>query len=194
MAAPFIAAYHAGETSPNSFITSDQLIYWYRPTPKDLDCDATDTTTQPANNASGNYFEGRPDGWQTMSDSVFIVSLLTEPATIQATSGSVSQTFSAPAGANAFTLPMGIGQQSFSVVRNGQTILSGTSLKDIVDTCICGIYNFNAYVGQLPAPTTIDELQPAGLEMLSNGLKVACPTNTLRSSTNAAIATATATA
>ncbi|KAL1966632.1 hypothetical protein VTN77DRAFT_4043 [Rasamsonia byssochlamydoides] len=198
MAAPFIAAYKDGSTSINSYITEDKLIYWYRPTPKGLDCDATDNTMSPANNASGNFFEGRPNGWQEMADEVFVVSLLTQPATIEATSGNQSKTFSAQAGASAFSLPMGIGKQSFSVTRNGQTVLSGTSLKDIVDTCICGIYNFNAYVGQLPAPSTIDALQPAGLASLSAGLKVPCPTNTLLSATAppmtpaAAVATATA--
>ena len=98
---------------------------------------------------------------------------------MQVHSGDQSQSFQAPAGASAYSVPMGVGQQSFSVTRNGQTVLSGTSLKNIVDTCICGIYNFNAYVGTLPAPATIDRLQPAGLAQLTNGLKVACPVNSL---------------
>jgi hypothetical protein len=53
-------------------------------------------------------------------------------------------------------------------------------------TIVCSIiiisssmHNFNAYVGKLPAPTTIDQLQPAGRAMLSKGLKVSCPANTL---------------
>ena len=82
MAKPFIAAYHAGATSVNSYITSDELIYWYRPTLRSLDCDATDTTMVSANNASGNYFEGRPNGWEDMADSVFVVSMLTAPGTV----------------------------------------------------------------------------------------------------------------
>src|ERR1700712_6031685 len=59
IAKPYIAAYHAGATSVDPYITSDELIYWYRPTLRSLDCDATDTTMVSANNASGNYFEGR---------------------------------------------------------------------------------------------------------------------------------------
>jgi hypothetical protein len=43
MAAPFISAYKAGATSVNSYVTKDELIYWYRPTPRDIDCDATET-------------------------------------------------------------------------------------------------------------------------------------------------------
>jgi predicted amino acid racemase len=98
-----------------------------------------------ANNASGNYFLGRPNGWDTMQDSVFVVSLLKSAATIQVNSGGNVQTINAPAGANAYQVPMGVGSQSFSVTRNGQTILSGTSLKQIINGCVCGLYNFNAY-------------------------------------------------
>ncbi|KAJ7641127.1 glycosyl hydrolase family 71-domain-containing protein [Roridomyces roridus] len=59
MAKRFIAAYKAGASSPDRFITQDQIIYWYRPTLSTLDCDATDTTAgRAANNDSGNYFEG----------------------------------------------------------------------------------------------------------------------------------------
>lgn len=183
MAKPFIAAYKAGSTSVSQYITDDQLIYWYRPTPNTVDCDSTDNTEQGnPNNSSGNFFRGRPNGYETLEDEVFVVSLLTSAATVEVQSGNNTQTFSAEAGASAFAVSMGVGKQAFSVTRNGQSILSGTSLKDIVDTCICGIYNFNAYVGTLPAPSTIDKLQPDGLSMLSQGLQVACPTNTLGAS------------
>lgn len=180
MSKPFIAAYKAGETSALKYITDEKLIYWYRPTPRDINCDATDTTMQGSpNNASGNFFRGRPNGWESMVDEVFVVSLLKNPARVLVQSGNQSQAFQAPAGISAYSVPMGVGQQKFAVTREGQTVLSGTSLKDIVDSCVCGIYNFNAYVGTLPAPASLDRLQPAGMAMLSQGLKVACPTNTL---------------
>lgn len=171
MAKPFIAAYHAGAKTVDSYITSDQLIYWYRPTLRGLDCDATDTTMVPANNASGNYFEGRPDGWEDMEDSVFVVALLTSAGTVTVTSGGNTQSFDAPAGASAFQVDMQVGQQSFSLSRGSQTVLSGTSLKDISSICICGIYNFNAYVGSLPAGPS-DPLGPDGLASLTAGLHV----------------------
>jgi hypothetical protein len=171
MAKPFIAAYHAGATSVNSFITSDQLIYWYRPTLAGLDCDATDTTMVSANNASGNYFEGRPNGWQDMQDAVFVVSMLTAPGVVTITSGGNTQSFNAPAGATAFQIPMAVGQQQFSLTRNGATVLSGVSLKNISPICICGIYNFNAYVGTLP-PGFSDPLGHDGLASLTAGLHV----------------------
>ncbi|KAJ5094235.1 glycoside hydrolase [Penicillium angulare] len=187
MAKPYIAAYKAGSTDVLPYITDEQLVYWYRPTPRDVDCDSTDTTmTGTANNASGNFFRGKPNGWESMQDEVFVVSLLKTAAEVQVQSGDQSQTFQAPAGVSAFSVPMGVGQQKFTATRDGTTLFSATSLKDIVDECICGIYNFNAYVGTVPAPTTISQLQPDGLSMLTLGLQVACPTNTLTAGTASA--------
>jgi hypothetical protein len=169
---PFIAAYKAGATSVSNYITEDKIIYWYRRTLRSLDCDATDTTSgRPANNASGNYFMGRPDGWQTMDDVVYVVSFLTQPGTITVQSGGQSQTENAPAGAHIFSVPAGLGQQKFTLTRGGSSVLSGTSLMDISNVCPCGIYNFNAYVGTLPGGFD-DPLPPHGLASLTVGLHV----------------------
>jgi hypothetical protein len=62
----YIAAYKAGDSDLTSHITGKKVIYWYRQNMKSLDCDATDTTMVPANNASGNYFEGDPNGADDM--------------------------------------------------------------------------------------------------------------------------------
>lgn len=150
MAEPFIKAFKAGASSPDMFISSDQLIYWYRPTLRNQDCDATDTCMASSGNTAGNYFTGRPDGWEFMQDSVFVVSLLQSPAIVQINSGGGLHHYTAPAGAFAQAVPMGSGPQSFSIHRNGQTVLAGTSLKDIIDGCVCGLYNFNAYGKPLP--------------------------------------------
>lgn len=180
MSKPFIAAYKAGEKSPDKYIDEEKVIYWYRPTPRDVDCDATDTTMQGnPNNSSGNFFRGRPNGWETMADKVFVVSLLKSPGTIEVTSGNNNQKFDAPAGVHAFSAPMGVGKQKFVLTRDGQSVLEDTSLKDIVDKCICGIYNFNAYVGTIPPSKTIDKLGPDGLARIHEGLRAPCPTNTL---------------
>lgn len=53
--------------------------------------------------------------------------------------------YDAPAGAFAQQVPMQVGVPSFTVLRNGSPILSGTSLKPIIDGCVCGLYNFNSY-------------------------------------------------
>lgn len=171
MAKPFIAAYKAGSTSVGDFIKSDQIIYWYRPTLKSASCDSTDNTMKPANNSTGNFFEGVPNGADTVSDSIFVVALLTEAGTVSVSSGINSQTFDGQVGANAWTLGMGPGQQSYLLTRNGETVLSGTSLKDISKDCICGIYNFNAYVGVLPDPGQPDALKsPDGFLGFTSGL------------------------
>lgn len=191
MSKPFISAYKAGKSSPDDYITDEKIVYWYRPTPKDLNCSATDTTMEGnPNNASGNFFRGPPNGWQTMEDAVFVVSLLKSPATLHVSSGNTSKQFDAKAGAQAFTVPMGVGKQKFSLTRNNKTVLSDTSLKDIVDKCICGIYNFNAYVGTVPPPRKIDNLGSTGMARLHDGLKVSCAENTLTMTTNAPAATA----
>ncbi|KAJ7825822.1 glycosyl hydrolase family 71-domain-containing protein [Mycena olivaceomarginata] len=172
MAKPFIAAYKAGATSPNSFITQDQIIYWYRPTLAGINCDATDTTANtPANNASGNYFEGRPDGYQTMQDAIFVVTLLQSAGQLTVTSGGHTQVFNAPAGAASFQVPMFVGQQSFALARNNVNVLAANSLKDVSTVCPCGLYNFNAYTGSVPAGF-VDQMGPDGLASLVAGLHV----------------------
>ncbi|TGJ66007.1 hypothetical protein EYR41_009936 [Orbilia oligospora] len=171
MAKPFIAAYKAGATSVDSFIQDEQVVYWYRPTPRALNCDATDTCMVTADNSSGNYFMGRPNGWETMEDSVFVVSLLKSPATLIINSGNNQKVFNAPAGTSSYTVPMGVGAQSFLLARNNQVVFAGTSSKDIIDTCVCGIYNFNPYVGAIP-PLPYDSLNPPSLGNFVNGLKV----------------------
>ncbi|KAJ5406724.1 hypothetical protein N7465_008008 [Penicillium sp. CMV-2018d] len=182
MAKPFIAAYKAESRLPIRFIEEEKLVYWYRPTMKSVDCDETDNTMRGSdNNATGNFFRGRPDGAHTMNDEVFVVTMLKLPAMVKVQSGDKTETWLAPPGISSHAVPMGVGAQSFKVTRGFSTVkaLSGTSLKDVVDTCVCGIYNFNAYVGTLPAEETIDQLQPAGLSMLTEGLMVTPQINIL---------------
>ncbi|KAL7905229.1 carbohydrate-binding module family 24 protein [Trichoderma velutinum] len=169
---PFIAAYKNRDTDISKYVQNEQLVYWYRRNLKALDCDATDTTSgRPANNGSGNYFEGRPDGWQTMDDTVYVAALLKSAGSVTVTSGGTTQTFQGNAGANLFQIPASLGQQKFALSRNGQTVFSGTSLMDITNVCSCGIYNFNPYVGTIPAGFD-DPLQGDGLFSLTIGLHV----------------------
>jgi len=173
MAKPYIAAFKAGSKTVDRYIDSDQLVYWYRPTLKSASCDATDTCKGSSSSSNPNYFPGKPNGYDTVEDSVFVIALLKSAGTVSVTSGGNSQTFNANAGANAFQVPMGTGKQSFSLTRSGQTVLSGDSLKDISSDCICGIYNFNAYVGSLPAGPA-DPLQPDGLKSFAVSLAATC--------------------
>ncbi|KAJ6118778.1 Glycoside hydrolase family 71 [Penicillium samsonianum] len=182
MAKPFISAYKAGSKLPLEFLDEEKLIYWYRPTPKDVNCDATDTSMQGnPNSRSGDFVRARPDGADDMTDAVFIVTLLKTPAMVHVQSGRKTEAYEAKAGVWSHSVPMGVGAQRFKVTREGMTVdsLCGTSLRDIVHTCPCGIYNFNAYVGTLPAEASADQLQSAGLTRLLQGLQAPCPTSTL---------------
>ena len=180
MARPFIQAFKAGATKPDAYIKEDKLVYWYRPSPKGVQCDSTDTC-KPWTSSTPNtdYTAGRPLGADTVADAVFVVALLTKPGKVTLRSGTGSQTFDAPAGASSWSLAMGTGKQSFALDRDGQNVLSGTSLKDISNDCQCGIYNWNAYVGTLPSSNP-GALQPEGLEDFTVSMAAPCkPTPSL---------------
>lgn len=49
-AKPYIAAFKTG--SPTPIIERDMLVYWHRPTLKNVDCDATDNCG------------AKPEGWE----------------------------------------------------------------------------------------------------------------------------------
>ncbi|KAK0709214.1 alpha-1,3-glucanase [Lasiosphaeria miniovina] len=173
MAKPFISAYHAGASKPDSYIKEDQIVYWFRQNPKGLNCDGTDTTMGPANNASGDYFNGRPNGADGVEDSIIVVSLLTAAGTVSVTSGNkATVTYNAPAGAYLQKIPMGVGSQSFELTRGGKSIIAGTSPKEVSGSCICGIYNFNAFVGKIP-DQGFGTLNAVGAASLTQGLRVA---------------------
>ena len=128
----YIAAYKSGAASPT--VESDQLVYWYRPTPKDVAC-----SQDPL---------GPPDGVEMISDSIFVTTLLTEPGTLTVTSGSNSPvSVEVDAGIVTTTIPMGVGAQSFAVSRGGEDVLGGDGELEIKDSC--DFYNFNVYVGSL---------------------------------------------
>ncbi|KXJ87872.1 mutanase [Microdochium bolleyi] len=157
---PFIAAYKAKATSVNSFITDEKVVYWYRRNLKSTSCDSTDTTGS------------RPDGYNTLDDVVYVATLLKSAARITVTSGgNTVVTRDVPAGASLIQVPAGVGKQKFSLTRSSAVVLEGTSLMDITDTCACGLYNYNAYVGTLPAGGN-DVLDAQGLASLTVGVKV----------------------
>lgn len=159
MAKPFIAAYKARASKPDAYITKDQIIYWYRPTPKAVNCDSTDPNGP------------RPNGWDTYEDAVYVVSLLTQGGKITVNSGGNSRSWDAPAGAYAQKVNMGVGAQRFDLSRNGNSVISGTSPKEISNTCPCGINNWNAFVGQIPFQP-FGVLGGAAFGKFSDGLRV----------------------
>ncbi|EKG19076.1 Glycoside hydrolase family 71 [Macrophomina phaseolina MS6] len=172
LAAPYIAAYKAGATSPTSYITTDRLVYWFRPQPKGLDCASTDNVG------------AAPSGADLVADKLFVVTMLTDAANVTVGSGGdATQTFAAPKGVASFTVPLAVGVQAFAVERGGVAVdgLGGQAPKQVSGECVCGLYNFNAFVGTLPVAEQGDALQADGLSRFTEGLKVATcsPTPTL---------------
>lgn len=127
---PYIAAYKSGADTPT--VVEDELVYWYRPTPKGVQCSSDGV--------------GVPTGVDLFNDVVFASTMLTAPAELTVTSGNQPpRTVSVEAGIHTFNFSMGVGDQKFSVSRGGQQIMGGTGGKAIADSCTT--YNYNAYVG-----------------------------------------------
>lgn len=131
MAQPYIAAFKAGSKAIS--VTEEKLVYWYRPTPKA---------------ACGGF-----DGIDTLQDAVFVVAMLQSAGTVTVTSGGNTQTFNAPAGASAYQVNMGTGAQTFTLSRNGATVISGKGGLDISENC--SPINLNAYVGVAKASVSV---------------------------------------
>ena len=131
---PYIQAYKSGASAPT--IETEELVYWYRPTPKGVTC--TNDTLQ------------APNGINLLSDSIFVATMLKEAATLTVTSGTnAAVSIDVPAGIVTSNVTMGVGEQTFVLSRDGQTILNGTGGLSIVDTC--EKYNYNVYVGSVAA-------------------------------------------
>ncbi|KAE8399523.1 glycoside hydrolase [Aspergillus pseudonomiae] len=129
---PYITAYKSGAIAP--IIEKDELVYWYRPTPKNIAC-----TGDPL---------PQPNGVSMLHDSVFIATMLTKPATLIVTSGSNQPvSIEVPAGIVTSNISMGVGVQKFSVTREGKAIMSGTGGLDIKDNC--KHWNYNVYTGSV---------------------------------------------
>ncbi|KAH8928031.1 glycoside hydrolase family 71 protein [Atractiella rhizophila] len=133
---PYINAFKAGSTTPS--VSSDELVYYYRTSPKDASC------SDPV---------PKPTGYQYDGDLIFVTALLTSPGTVIITSGSTSTSINVAAGIHTVSAPMGIGVQSFGLTRNGATVLSGTSPKQVDSSCTGTnpAQPFNAFVGSIKA-------------------------------------------
>ncbi|KAJ7050679.1 glycoside hydrolase family 71 protein [Mycena amicta] len=116
----YIAAYKSGASAP--VVTQDQVVYWYRGFPKNTPC-SNDTL-------------GIPQGIDLLSDSIFVTTLLTTPATLTVTSGSFAPaTIDVAAGVTTHNFTMGLGAQKFSIARGGVQLASGTGGLEIKNTC-----------------------------------------------------------
>ncbi|KAJ6458972.1 glycoside hydrolase family 71 protein [Mycena sanguinolenta] len=129
----YISAFKSGASTPS--VTTDELVYYYRPTPKDATC--SDTVAP------------QPTGYEYDDDSVFVIAMLQSPGTVTITSGSNAPVnFQLPAGVSTIAAPMGLGTPTFSL-SSSTAMLSGNGGLEI--TSDCTVYNFNAYVGKISA-------------------------------------------
>ncbi|CAM1502357.1 Fc.00g043410.m01.CDS01 [Cosmosporella sp. VM-42] len=123
---PYISAYKAGASAPT--VEADELVYWYRPHPKDIACSADPL--------------GAPRGKELLADVIFVTTMLTDAGNLTVSSGGQRpQTVLADAGIHTYNFTMGIGQQRFSVSRGGTEVLGGISEKEVSNTC--ETFNFN---------------------------------------------------
>jgi len=178
---PYIAAYKSGAAAPT--VTADEIVYWYRPTPKGVSCTA-DTL-------------GVPIGVSLLADVVFVSTMLTSAADLTVTSGNQAPvTISAPAGIHTFNFTMGVGEQKFSVSRGGQTLFGGSGGLQIKNTCLT--YNYNAYVGSFkasggsnPPPTSTSKTTTS--QVVTSSSSSSTTTSTTRATSTTSKATSTST-
>lgn len=114
-------------------VTSDSLYYFYRTHPKDA---VATNDTFPA----VGYFVG------TCTDTIFVTSILTSPATLVVTSGSQTTTYPVPAGVSHTRIPFQVGAQSFRLIRNSHTVLSQTGQPIIASPAQYDFYYNTGYI------------------------------------------------
>ena len=117
------------KTGSQPFPTSDSLYCFYRTHPKNAK--ATNDRVGPV-----TWFIG------DCTDTLFVTTILTAPATLVVTSGNQTSTLAVPAGLHNSRVPFIVGAQSFQIVRGGKTIVSQNG-EPVVASPI--EYNFSYY-------------------------------------------------
>ncbi|KAI9838984.1 MAG: hypothetical protein M1819_004192 [Sarea resinae] len=187
---PFISAYHSSLTTP-SVPTTDSITYMYRRVPRLIPCPTTDTIDAP------------PTGYLQLADSIFAITALASPGTLNIQTGSLTIDFPVPAGFALHAIDFGLGSQYVALKRDGAIVLQATGAWQIQFVCVCGVYDFNVFSGSVPAvPLEVtglvvpDQLAADGLAEFEAGLKVttclAEPSLTVAAGASEAVATPTA--
>ncbi|KAJ7812330.1 glycoside hydrolase family 71 protein [Mycena olivaceomarginata] len=133
----YISAFKSGASSPT--VTTDKLVYYYRPTPKDTPC-------------SDDI--GRPNGWQYDDDLVFVIAMLVSPGTVTIASGSENAPvqFQLDAGIHTVAGAHGAGKAELCAVERGRQTSAGTGdggLEFIISTRTLGVLSHG--FGALPS-------------------------------------------
>ncbi|ODN74466.1 hypothetical protein L202_06852 [Cryptococcus amylolentus CBS 6039] len=119
MMGPFITAFKAG--SEDVSVTENRLVYWYRPSLKDAECDSTDSVGS------------KPSGAEMAADSIFVA---VGAATITVTSGSsTSSQIVDKAGVHTLSFPMKAGAVSFEMKMDNDGRVSGNGAIEVTSGC-----------------------------------------------------------
>ncbi|KAJ7726597.1 glycoside hydrolase family 71 protein [Mycena olivaceomarginata] len=130
----YISAFKSGASTPT--VTTDELVYYYRPNPKGTTC--SDTVAP------------QPTGYQYDDDFVFVIALLKSAGTVTITSGSKRSEA-------IFPLPLVSILSRYLWALGRRTSLSralqqaSMETEGLQITNQCSVYNFNAYVGKVTA-------------------------------------------
>jgi len=123
-------------------VTQDIVVYWHRPYLK------SSTAYADPYGVPQVYLQDEDNSGltpaQALSDSVFVVTILTSAAQLQVNSGGQTNTYNVPAGANIVKAPMNTGTQQVTLVR-GSTVCSDTSPVNVGTNP--ATYNYNIVVG-----------------------------------------------
>lgn len=104
-------------------IDRDDLFWFYRLSPRSI----------PGRSTPESRERGFPKGVENLEDRVFASAFLVAPAQIRIESGSKHYQFDVPAGVHHVGADFALGQQKFSVMRDGRTILAGNGAFPISD-------------------------------------------------------------
>jgi glucan endo-1,3-alpha-glucosidase len=128
---PWSTTPHVGFTQLNSYfvqwfktgtqpaITQDQLFFFYRTSPQNAV--ASDDPYGPITQFYGS-----------VADDVYVTTMLTAPATLTVNTGGSLFNYSLNAGINQTQTPFNLGTQSFTLTRNGSTIISAQGTQPII--------------------------------------------------------------
>ncbi|KAI9831143.1 MAG: hypothetical protein M1819_005231 [Sarea resinae] len=140
----WIDAYKSGNTTQPT-VANDTMSYWYRLTPVEACSDSQGTT------GGDTAYEASVNPDNVVQDKIFLDALVTAAADVSVQVGSNSPTSlrALHAGVNHFSVPFNgqTGNVTFTISRNGATVVSGTGPAISTDCPQGGKTNFNAYVG-----------------------------------------------
>jgi glucan endo-1,3-alpha-glucosidase len=137
---PYFLSYYKTGVAPT--VNQDVVVYWYRPFLK-----ASVASKDPYGSPSVLFQNTSVSPYtpaETVADSVFVLTILMSPGTVQVTSGSITVSQSVPAGDNLFSTALYTGYQTITLLRNSNQICSSLGEVSVGTSPVA--YNYNAYV------------------------------------------------